>query len=128
MRTTTPLISRAADGKKTVKPDGTAVCYHLFPEYEIHWNELPDGVTQQWHHHDTIEETVCVVAGRMLLRWREDGRECVEELEVGDVARLGAAPHTWENKSGEVVRFIVFKLVLDGVDKREIFRNDKQLD
>ncbi|GAB3716875.1 hypothetical protein GCM10027598_27050 [Amycolatopsis oliviviridis] len=128
MRTTTPLISRAADGKETVKPDGTAVRYHLFDEYEIHWNELPDGVTQQWHHHDTIEEAVHVVSGRMLLHWRADGAQHTEELGPGDVARLGTAPHTWENKSGEVVRFIVFKLVLDGVGKREIFRNDKQLD
>lgn len=128
MRTIFPLINRAADGKEVVKPDGTSVRYHLFSEYEIHWNELPDGVTQQWHHHDRIEETIYVVGGTVTLMWRQGGEELSEKLHAGDIARLGSAPHTLRNSSGGEARFIVFKTVPDGVDKRHIFVDDKQLD
>jgi uncharacterized cupin superfamily protein len=120
-----PKISRLADSRQLTKDGGTFVRYYLFPEYEIHYNELVAGGSQQWHRHDVIEETIYVVSGQVDVLWRDDYGEHRTALDAGDVVRFGAAPHTLVNTSDSRTVFLVFKLVLDGCDKRAIFQSDK---
>jgi hypothetical protein len=49
-------IYKLSDAIHVDKEEGTSVDYFLFPEYEIHYNEVKPGVTQLWHHHPRIME------------------------------------------------------------------------
>lgn len=50
------------------KEEGTSVDYYLFSEYEIHYNEVKPGVTQLWHHHPTISETLYIFEGEIRVK------------------------------------------------------------
>ena len=55
---------RHSKGINKKKEDGTRVSYFLFPEYEIHYNELPPNTTQQWHYHEKVEEVIFAIASK----------------------------------------------------------------
>jgi mannose-6-phosphate isomerase-like protein (cupin superfamily) len=110
------------------KKDGTDVSYYIFPEYEIHYNELAPGAVQQWHHHPRIEETLIVVSGEMEVRWIDGGEQKCSTIGKGDVVRVENTPHTFANPSRERVVFVVYRMVPDGTDKRDIIKNDKVID
>lgn len=120
-------ITRQSDAIYVDKGDGTRVHYYLFPEYEVHFNALASGCTQQWHHHDRIEETLLILSGQMDGLWRDDNREFRETLLPGDLVRVGRLPHTFSTGAEECT-FVVFRLVLDGVNKSELIKGDKILD
>lgn len=110
------------------KPDGgTKVWYYLFDGYEIHFNEVASGVTQQWHCHDTIDEAVLVVGGEICAEWVEDGKKKERTLREGDLALSGRWIHTFTNRSSEVARIVVFKLVAGDANRRETFKTDKRV-
>lgn len=122
-------IFRAENAIHSKKPDGTILDYYLFPEYEIHYNEVPPGTIQIWHHHEQIEETVLMLDGELEVRWRDEGvEEQKTELKKGDLIRTGNVSHTFANLSGDLAKFIVFKLVLSGTNHHELLKRDKVVD
>jgi uncharacterized cupin superfamily protein len=110
------------------KGEGTSVDYYIFPEYEIHYNELAAGTVQQWHHHEAIEETLLILDGELDARWREDDKIRTECVYSGDIVRVGRSIHTFANMGHGVTTFVVFRLVLDGHDKRHLIKSDKVVD
>jgi uncharacterized cupin superfamily protein len=111
------------------KAEGTSVDYFLFPEYEIHYNEVKPGVTQLWHHHPRIWETIFMIEGELEVHWQDEfGKKQNSIVKKGDVVEVENSPHTFINSSKEVARFVVYRFVPTGEDKREIIKKDKMLD
>jgi quercetin dioxygenase-like cupin family protein len=111
------------------KPEGSSVDYHIFPEYEIHYNEIKPGTVQQWHHHSKISETIFVIDGEIEAHWiGQDGQKQQQVVQSGDVIQVEDTPHTFINSSNGLVKFVVFRFVPTGEDKREIIKNDKVVD
>lgn len=109
------------------KPDGTRVDYYLQPEYEIHYNEVPPGTTQEWHSHSEVEELVFMISGSLEIHWIDEKNEHTEAIKKGDLVRVENSVHTITNTSDEVASFIVFKTILHGHDYSKIFKEDKNL-
>jgi uncharacterized cupin superfamily protein len=111
------------------KEEGSAVDYYLFPEYEIHYNDIKPGVVQLWHHHPTISETLYIFEGEIEVHWVDDNNEKQSQVaRVGDVIEVEDTPHTFINSSDMTVRLICFRFVPTGEDKSEIIKKDKVLD
>jgi uncharacterized cupin superfamily protein len=111
------------------KAEGSSVDYYMFPEYEVHYNEIKPGTVQLWHHHTRISETLFVIEGEIEAHWRtEDGEEHQEVVRPGDVIEVESTPHTFINSSDQMVKFIVFRFVPVGKDQSQIIKNDKVLD
>jgi len=110
------------------KPEGLEVSYFLFPEYEVHLDTQAPNTSQLWHHHEKVEETVVIVDGELLVKWRENGQTNSEIVRAGDLIRSERTPHNFANVSDQIVKFIVIKQLLSGVDKSETLKNDKILD
>ena len=111
------------------KEEGSSVDYYIFPEYEIHYNEIKPGTVQSWHHHEIISETLFVMSGKIEAHWiDEEGKRQKKTVSVGDVVEVGDTPHTFINSSKQVVKFVVFRFILSGEDKRVIIKKDKVLD
>ena len=51
------------DAIREVKDCGSRVCNYMFPEFEVHLNQLPPRAAQEWHYHRQIEEIVVVNSG-----------------------------------------------------------------
>ena len=122
------VVTTRADAIYRDKGDGTRVSYYLFDEYEIHANTLDPGAVQGWHHHDRIIETLYVTAGAMEARWVAAGEIVTRRLKRGDVISVGSSVHTIANPHDEPVEFLVFRLVPDGTDKRDLIKNDRHTD
>lgn len=111
------------------KEEGSSVDYYIFSEYEIHYNEIKPGTVQLWHHHPTISETLYIIEGEIEAHWlNAKGEKEKQVVKVGDVVEVENTPHTFINTSTSIVRFIVFRFVPTGEDKKEIIKNDKVLD
>ena len=121
-------IIRKSDGINVTKDEGTHVDYHIFPEYELHYNIVPPGTIQLWHHHKIIEEVLFIISGKIEAHWLKDDEKVSTELASGDIARVEDTPHTFINGSDEPVVFLVIRLILEGKNKHEIIKNDKYLD
>ncbi|HEY7416081.1 MAG TPA: cupin domain-containing protein [Ktedonobacteraceae bacterium] len=118
-------IIRKADAKFVDKQNGTQIHYYLFPEYELDYNEIAPHTTQDWHAHNTIEEAIYVISGELTGEWIEGSEKHQDRLYAGDLVRSEASLHTFSNESDAITKFIVIKLVLDGKNKRDIFKTDK---
>lgn len=121
-------IYHKRDALNVSKPEGLNVAYYLFNEYEIHYNEQLPNSTQVWHHHEKIWETLFIIEGELLVKWREDKEEKSETLIAGDLVETEKTPHTFMNSSDEIVKFIVIKQILNGENKKEDLKTDKVLD
>ena len=110
------------------KDDGTQVDYYIFPEYEIHYNVLKPHSIQQWHHHNIIEETIYIISGEIEIHWIYDNLPFSRKLCHGNVIRVENTPHTFENVSEDKATFVVFRLLLSGIDAREKIKTDKHID
>jgi uncharacterized RmlC-like cupin family protein len=110
------------------KDDGTSVVYYIFPEYELHYNEIPGKTIQQWHHHEVLEEAIYIISGALEFHWIENEAKRSKILNAGDIVRVENEPHTLENKASSPATFLVVRLVLSGTDKRSLFRTDKVID
>ena len=104
------------------------VRYYLFKEYEIHWNRQRPNTTQEWHHHNKIHETLFIVHGQLIARWKEGDKICKSIVREGDIIETESTPHTFSNDSKSDVKFIVFKQVLTGKNKRNLLKSDKIVD
>lgn len=121
-------IYHKRDALNVSKPEGLNVAYYLFNEYEIHYNEQLPNSTQVWHHHEKIWETLYIIEGELLAKWKENGVEKSETLIAGDLVETEKTPHTFMNNSDEIVKFIVIKQILNGENKKEDLKTDKVLD
>lgn len=121
-------IYHKKDALNISKPEGLNVTYYLFNEYEIHYDEQKPNSTQVWHHHEKVWETVYVIDGGLLIKWKEDGVEKLETVKSGDLLETERTPHTFTNNSGKTVKFLVIKQLLNGKNKKDILKNDKILD
>lgn len=113
------------DAVSVQKENGTDVNYYIFEEYEIHLNKIAPKSVQEWHYHVKIEETLLITRGELTSRWIENGREMVKRIGRNELVRVGESIHTFENETDEPVEFVVFRFIPDGIDKREVIRNDK---
>lgn len=57
----------------------------------------------------------------MIRIWRRK----VKKIIANEIVRVGNSTHTFENETDTEVEFIVFIFVPNGIDKREIIKNDK---
>jgi quercetin dioxygenase-like cupin family protein len=110
------------------KRNGTHVHYFIFPEYEIHANTIEPGSIQEWHHHERIVETLFVTRGSLEARWADGAAMVRKTLHVGDVIEVGRTSHTFANVSARRSAFVVFRLIPDGTDKRELIKADRVVD
>jgi uncharacterized cupin superfamily protein len=121
-------ITRKAESASRQRDDGTMVRYYVFDEFEIHDDELPPATVQEWHHHERIDEVLYVVSGILEVKWLDGSSTRAELLHAGDAVRVGTAAHTVANPTDASTRFVVFRMVPAGIDRRETIRNDKVLD
>lgn len=121
-------IIRAKDTVQISKPEGTNVTYFLRPEYEVHYNEQIPHSTQTWHHHEIVWETIYIIEGELVAKWKEGEMEREEVVKSGDFVESERSSHTFTNNSDKVVKFLVIKQVLSGQDKKEILKTDKVVD
>ena len=110
------------------KEEGSSVDYYLYPEHEVHCNEIKPGTVQSWHHHTKISEIIYVIEGEIEAHWLEDDEKKMRVVSKGDVVDVGTTPHTFINSSEKVVKFVVFRFVPTGEDKSELIKQDKVLD
>ncbi len=90
---------------------------------------MKSGVTQLWHHHSQISETLFIIEGELEAHWQDEaGKRVMAKVSKGDVVEVEKTPHTLTNFSGATARFVVFRFVPDGKDKRELIKRDKMLD
>lgn len=109
-----------------LKPEGINVDYYLFDEYEVHYNEQAPHSTQLWHHHEKIWETLFIIEGELIAKWKED-EEKEQVIRAGDVVETEHIPHTFINNTDQTVKFLVIKQVLTGQNKKELLKTDKIL-
>jgi uncharacterized cupin superfamily protein len=121
-------IYHKKDTLNVIRNEMLKVTYYLFNEYEIHYNEQKPKSIQVWHHHEIIWETIYIIEGKLLAKWRRNGKEESKILIAGDLVETEETPHTFVNNSNEIVKFIVIKQILSGENKREILKKDKVLD
>lgn len=110
------------------KQEGINVAYYLFDEYEVHFNEQAPNSTQAWHHHEKIWESLFIIEGELLAKWRVDGVEKEQVVKAGDLVETEHVPHTFVNNTDLAVKFLVIKQVLNGQNKKELLKTDKVID
>lgn len=111
------------------KPNGTDVQYFIFDEAEIHLNRMGAYSVQEWHHHNRIDENLLIIKGCLLCKYKDaDGKMQQFYAAEGDAVRVHQSIHTFENDTDDEVRFVVFRYVPTGENKRELIKNDKVID
>jgi quercetin dioxygenase-like cupin family protein len=120
-------VTSKSDAISLMRPDATDISYYIFNEYEVHYGELPSGITQPWHHHEVISETLYVLEGKVKLHYLEVDKKAEEIIVPGDVVQVENTPHTFSNPFDETCKMVAFRFVPDGIDKHEIIKNDKVL-
>jgi uncharacterized cupin superfamily protein len=118
-------IIRKKDAIHKNKPDGTRVDYYFQKEYEIHYNIILPGTTQEWHSHNIIEEVIYIFEGQLEVRWLDKNIKNKEIVNAGDMIRVENSVHTFTNSGQDNTSFIVFKLILNSKDNSSIFKEDK---
>lgn len=109
------------------KENKTKVHYFLFDEYEVHYNVIPPKSIQEWHRHTKIEETIFVLSGQFQMKWKQKDEMKIKTVSKNMLIRVKNSIHTLENPFEEEAVFIVFRMVADGKNKREIIKNDKEI-
>ena len=104
------------------------VHYYLFADYEVIFTEQAPQTKQQWHHHETIWETIFIVDGELRVLWRDEKGDHSRLVHTGDLIETERSSHTFYNESGRVVRLMAIKHIKSETDYRETFKNDKILD
>ena len=109
-------------------PEGRKAWIFGFPEYEFQYDEQQPHSIWKWHRHVQIWETIYIIEGELIARWKKDGTEKEQIVKAGDLIEPGFGSHTFENRSESVAKFIAVKFVLSGEDKKEIIKKDKVYD
>lgn len=109
-------------------PEGRKVWIFGFPEYEFQYDEQQPKTILKWHRHAKIWETIYIIEGELVAKWKESGELKEQIVKAGDVIEPGYGPHTFENSSDCVVKFIAFKQVLFGKNMQKMIEKDKIYD
>ena len=109
-------------------PEGRKAWIFGFPEYEFQYDEQQPRTILKWHHHEKIWETIYIIEGKLVARWKDNGETKEQTVKAGDVIEPGFVSHTFENRSDGIVKFIAFKQVLSGKDMEEMIERDKVYD
>ena len=109
-------------------PEGRKAWIFGFPEYEFQYDEQQPRTILKWHHHEKIWETIYIIEGELVARWKEKGTEKEQIVKAGDLIEPGFGSHTFENRSDRVVKFIAVKFVPSGEDKKDMIEKDKAYD
>jgi len=109
-------------------PEGRKAWIFGFPEYEFQYDEQQPKTVLKWHHHAKIWETIYIIEGELVARWKENGGEKEQIVKEGDVIEPEYGSHTFENRSDGVVKFIAFKQILSGKDMGDTITKDKIFD
>ena len=107
------------------KPEGVNIRYYLRDEYELHYNEQKPGTTQTWHSHKKILETLYIIEGELVAKWKEKDKLKKQLVKAGDLIETEKSFHTFINCTDKTVKFITIKQMLAGKNKRKIFKSDK---
>lgn len=108
------------------KDHGTRTDYYIFPDHEIHYNEIAPHTSQPWHHHEKIAEELFVINGLLTISWLDENREIHnQDISAGTLVSVGKTVHTVSNNSAESASFIVLKYMPTGKDVHEEIKNDK---
>ncbi|MBW4844776.1 MAG: cupin domain-containing protein [Lachnospiraceae bacterium] len=118
-------IYRLENSLYNQKENLTKVNYFIFDEYEIHFNIIPSKTSQEWHMHREIEEALFVISGEILVRWKDNNIIREKLVSKNSVIRVKNSIHTVENRTNEEATFLVYRMVPDGTNKRDIIKNDK---
>ena len=110
------------------RPEGIKAMYHLFKEYHFVYAEQPPHTTQPWHHHKIIHESLFIIDGELLLKWKEGNELRQQIVRSGDLIETENTSHSFTNQNDGVVRYIVIKQVLSGEDKVEVLERDRYSD
>jgi uncharacterized cupin superfamily protein len=121
------IISKE-NSKKDIRSEGRTAWIYGFPEYEFQYDEQQPGTILKWHHHEKIWETIYIIEGELVAKWKENNEIKRQTVKAGDVIEPGYVSHTFENRSKSVVKFIAFKQVLAGKDMQEMIGRDKVYD
>ena len=122
-----PGFYHLQDVISVIKENKTEVSYYLFDEYEIHLNKIPCHSMQEWHYHTHIQEVILVIKGQLKCLWMVNNQKYQQTVYEKELVVLNDAIHTLMNDTNEKCEFVVFRLVLEGKDKRNIFLNDKTI-
>ena len=109
-------------------PEGRKTWIFGFPEYEFQYDEQQPKTILKWHHHVKIWETIYIIEGELVAKWKESGEMKEQTVKTGDVIEPEFGSHTFENRSNGVVKFIAFKQVLSGKNMQEMIGKDKVYD
>lgn len=120
-------ITPKKDAINLKREDGTEITYYIFKEHEVHCGEIYPGVIQPWHHHSIISETLYIIEGKIKLHYLKDNQRIEKILEPGNVVRVEDTPHTFSNPFDKVCKMVAFRFVPQGIDQREVIKNDKVL-
>lgn len=112
---------------KVSKENGTDLLYYIFNDFEIHYNEIHPKTCQEWHSHKDIEEVLLIINGTISYQWKQD--DIIKDISLSekDLVRTNHSIHRLENKTNQLVTFIVFRKKIGFNDDRELFKNDKQI-
>lgn len=110
------------------KEHGTNIWYYIFPEHEIHYNEMQPNTTQPWHHHEKTDESIFIISGKLRISWCDGEEQFSRDLGPSTVVRVENSVHTVSNPTNKVSTFVVFKFVPRGKDLHDLIKNDKVLD
>lgn len=121
------IIKKPDDAIIVNKKDGTHVAYYLFDEYEVHLNSLPPQTEQVWHFHQAIEEVILIIEGEIEIHYLDNDKRMRQRVQPNDLILVKDSIHTLINRSTKECKFVVFRLVLDGKNKRDLIKNDKKV-
>ncbi|PIZ97925.1 MAG: hypothetical protein COX79_00315 [Candidatus Levybacteria bacterium CG_4_10_14_0_2_um_filter_36_16] len=86
--------------------------------------QIPNSV-QSWHHHEKIWETLYVIEGVLIMRWKEGETLKEDIIKAGDLIETERTPHTLINNTNNLAKFIVIKQILKGENFSELLKTDK---
>lgn len=100
----------------------------LFSNQEIvHLNSLPPQTEQVWHFHQAIEEVILIIEGEIEIHYLDNDKRMRQRVQPNDLILVKDSIHTLINCSTKECKFVVFRLVLDGKNKRDLIKNDKKV-
>ncbi|GFH42981.1 hypothetical protein Hs30E_15320 [Lactococcus hodotermopsidis] len=79
---------------------------------------MPVGVVQDWHKHVKLDENIIVTSGEITIEYLENGKISSKNVRENDVLRVKKSIHRISNLSSQTAKFIVFRFVPTGKDKR----------
>ena len=103
-------IHSLKDAIEVNKDNGTHVYYHIFPEYEIHINEIDPHSVQEWHYHSQIEEVILVNTSQLICYEESSHQQIKHILNPGDVICVHRSIHTFANESDKKLNLQFFVL------------------